>query len=505
MPTFGASFRLPPEGERLGDVDPAGTVQLTVVLRPGTPLDAQTHAGGPGISRAAYRALHGTPDDVVGRVRTVAKRFGLKVVSEDAAAHVVKLRGTYAQAVAAFQPTQIGLYAGAAGTGQFVARSGHIVIPDEIAQDVVAVMGLDQRPVAKPHFRPAAASAQTSYTPAQVAAAYKFPTGLDGTGQTIALIELGGGYKASDIAAYFTAAGISRSGKLVSVGVDGSTNAPDGDPNGADGEVQLDIEVAGSVAPGADIAVYFGPNQGSGFHDAISEAVNDTTNKPSVISISWGGPENAYTQQDIDAIDQALAQAATLGITVCVASGDNGSTDGATDGQNHVDFPASSANVLGCGGTSLRPGKSEVAWNDGAQGGASGGGYSASFPVPTWQNGVVTGSGRGVPDVAGNADPATGYKVSVDGSQAVIGGTSAVAPLWAGLVALINQSAGKNSGFINPILYAHTAAFTDIVSGNNGAFDAGPGWDPVTGLGSPVGTQVQAVLAGVSKGAAATS
>ncbi len=499
MAVFRPSFRHAPRTERLADVDPAGKVQLTVVLRPGAPLDAATHAGGPGISRQTYRALHGTPPEAVARVRAVAKEFGLKVVHEDAGAHLVRLGGTYAQAIAAFQPEQIGLYSDGAG-GEYVARSGHIMLPPDIAADVVAVLGLDQRPVARAQFRfrPAASAAATSYTPTQVATAYRFPTGVDGTGQTIALVELGGGYADASVAAYFKGAGINRTGKLTAVPVDGAANGGEADPTGADGEVQLDIEVAGSVAPGADIVVYFAPNQGAGFHDGISAAVNDTTNSPSVISISWGGPESGYAAQDLDAIDQAMAQAAALGITVCVASGDNGSTDGASDGKSHVDFPASSPNALACGGTSLPQGGPEVAWNDGAQGGASGGGYSSHFAIPAWQDGAVTNSKRGVPDVAGDADPDTGYQVSVDGSAAVIGGTSAVAPLWAGLVALCNQSLGRRAGFINPVLYANPKALTDITSGNNGAYKAGPGWDPVTGLGSPVGTQVLAALRGVA-------
>jgi kumamolisin len=510
MSKFRASFHHEPAAKRVADIDPAATVQLTIVLHPAASLDAATHTGGPGISRETYRALHATKDAAMQRVRTVAHRFGLTIVHEDASAHVIKLRGTYAQAIAAFQPEHIGLYDNGAG-GTFVGRSGHLDIPTEIAGDVVAVMGFDQRPIAKPHYRAAAAPAATdvSYTPAQIAAAYQFPPG-DGTGQTIALIELGGGYTDSDIAAYFTSAGIPRTGTLTAVGVDGAANAPDGNPNGADGEVQLDIEVAGAVAPGANIVVYFGPNQGSGFHDAISQAVNDATNNPGIVSISWGGPESTYAQQDLDAIDQALAQAATLGITVCVASGDNGSSDGQTDGKPHVDFPASSPNALACGGTSLPvigpgAGGTETAWNDGANGGASGGGYSASFAIPSWQSGIVQNSKRGVPDVAGDADPATGYQVSVDGTATVIGGTSAVAPLWAGLVALVNQSIGRRAGFINPLLYQNPTAFTDIVSGNNGAYKAAPGWDPVTGLGSPLGTQILAALQATPAPAAPTS
>jgi kumamolisin len=209
-------------------------------------------------------------------------------------------------------------------------------------------------------------------------------------------------------------------------------------------------------------------------------------------------------------MDEAFQSAAAMGVTVCVAAGDDGSTDGVTDGLNHVDFPASSPNVLACGGTELIASgnaiTSETVWNELANNeGATGGGISDVFPLPSWQTGAGVppsansshNVGRGVPDVAGDADPATGYVTLVDGNPDVIGGTSAVAPLWAGLIALINQSIGKPVGFINPLLYedASTAAdFHDITSGTNGAYSAGPGWDACTGLGSPIGIQVATAL-----------
>ena len=198
-----------------------------------------------------------------------------------------------------------------------------------------------------------------------------------------------------------------------------------------------------------------------------------------------------------------------MGITVCVASGDNGSSDGVNDGANHVDFPASSPHVLACGGTNLQGSgstiTSETVWNDGPQGGggATGGGVSAVFPVPAWQNslqatqtsgGAAALTMRGVPDVCGDADPASGYTVRIDGSDTVIGGTSAVAPLWAGLIALINAGRGSSVGFINPTLYANPGALNDITTGNNGAFQASPGWDACTGLGSPRGGAVAALF-----------
>ncbi len=329
---------------------------------------------------------------------------------------------------------------------------------------------------------------------------------MTGAGQTIGIIELGGGYNTSDLTTYFDGLGIAVP-TVTAVSVDGGTNAP-GDPNGADGEVALDIEVSGSIAPGANIVVYFAPNTSQGFLDALTTALQDTANgPPTVISISWGGPESSYSAQALSAFDDACQSAAALGITITVASGDNGSSDGATG--NNVDFPASSPHVLGCGGTEIIvSGNSiteEVVWDDLASGGgASGGGFSATFAVPSYQTsatGVAAGAlpgatGRGVPDVAGDASPETGYNVTFDGQNEVVGGTSAVAPLWAALIALLNQQRGSNIGFINPTLYQNAEnGFNDITEGNNGAWSAGPGWDPCTGLGSPNGAQLSQIFA----------
>jgi len=271
----------------------------------------------------------------------------------------------------------------------------------------------------------------------------------------------------------------------------------------------LDIEVAGAIAPAAKIVVYFAPNTDQGFLDAITTAIHDTTHRPSIISISWGGPESSWTQQSLTAYDQAFQAAAAMGITVCAAAGDNGSSDGATDGSDNVDFPASSPYVLACGGTSVQASEnaitSETVWNDGAQGGAGGGGISNFFAVPPYQEGLsaarTAGSSkrltnRGVPDVAGDADENTGYDVRVDGSDTVIGGTSAVAPLWSGLIARINSNSGKSAGYINPVLYRNQPAFNDITQGNNGDFAAARGWDACTGMGTPNGVQVASILTG---------
>jgi kumamolisin len=323
----------------------------------------------------------------------------------------------------------------------------------------------------------------------------------------VALIELGGGYRPADLQSYFAGLGLSAPA-VVAVSVDHATNAPSGDASGPDGEVMLDIEVVGSIASQAKIAVYFAPNTDAGFLDAITTAIHDTTNKPSVISISWGGPESSWTAQAMTAMDDAFQAAAAVGVTVCVASGDNGSSDGVADGADHVDFPASSPFALACGGTRLAATanriSAETVWNDSPSGGATGGGISAQFAAAAWQaelSAISTGgqktplTKRGVPDVAGNADPESGYNVRVDGTDAVIGGTSAVAPLWAALIACINQNAAKSAGYLNPQLYKKPAALRDITQGNNGDFSATNGWDACTGLGSPDGSALPGALA----------
>jgi kumamolisin len=404
---------------------------------------------------------------------------------------------------------------------------GSVHLPQDLSDRVEAVLGLDNRPAATTHFRlrPArkngaahkeaakngrrkssAAPAATSYTPLQIASFYDFPQGT-GQGQCVGIIELGGGERPVDLKAYFSGLGVNPAPKVITVPVDGAKNKPTHNPNGPDGEVMLDIEVVGAIAPQALIAVYFAPNTDAGFLDAITTALHDSTNKPSVISISWGGPESSWTPQSMNAFDSAFQAAATMGVTVCVASGDNGSSDGVGDNQDHVDFPASSPHVLACGGSSLQVSgnniASETVWNDGAQGGAGGGGVSSFFALPPWQNGlqVTRTSGgasaltmRGVPDVCGDADPETGYDVRIDGSDSVIGGTSAVAPLWAGLIARINQAKGSPAGFINPTLYQNRAAFRPITQGNNGDFAASQGWNACAGLGSPNGAQIAGQL-----------
>ncbi|HTU40146.1 MAG TPA: S53 family peptidase [Candidatus Aquilonibacter sp.] len=517
------SERAPLAGAReIGPADPTEMVDVTIRLRSKAGkkpiVDPEQYKKPLGerkvFSRKEFEQQHGADAQSMARVEAFAREHKLLVKEKSAARRTIVLAGSVAAMNEAFG-VQLKMYEHAGG--KYRGRTGPVHLPAELREDVEGVFGLDNRPQAKPHFRRRqgrggvrAAAVSLSYTPVQVAEFYEYPAGLDGTGECIALIELGGGYTPADLNTYWSQLKLAKRPAVSAVSVGGASNSPTGDPDGPDGEVMLDIEVTGALAPGAKIVAYFAENTDAGFLNAITTAAHDSTNNPSIISISWGGAESTWTEQAMTSMDEAFQAAAAMGVTVTVAAGDDGSTDGVSDGLNHVDFPASSPNVLACGGTKLVASgfeiTSEVVWNELAnREGATGGGVSDVFPLPSWQNvaGVPPSAnkghkiGRGVPDVAGDADPTTGYVTRVDGEPDVIGGTSAVAPLWAGLVALINQSVGKPVGFINAMLYQQgtaTGDFNDIISGNNGAYRAGPGWDACTGFGSPIGNKIAGIF-----------
>ncbi len=470
-------------------------------------------------SREEFDKEYATDEATIEKVEQFARDHNLSVSRIDRAQHAVYLTGNARDLSQAFS-TYLECYEEPSGA-TYRGRTGAIQVPEELADMIVSVNGLDDRPVARPkvRLRPALeahAGPTVNYTPQELARLYSFPAVANpGKGQCIAIIELGGGFRQSDLNTYFGKGGP----KVTAVSVDRGRNHPTGNPDSADGEVMLDIEVAGAIAPKANIAVYFAPNTNKGFLDAISAAVHDKTRKPSVISISWGSPEDGggYSTASLNAFDQVFLAAAALGVTVLAASGDSGSSDGMPAG-DHVDFPAASPRVTGCGGTRLlAPDKqtiqSETVWNDGVQGGATGGGVSRLFPVPDYQQGLTAArtdrtapalTGRGVPDLAANADPVTGYEVLVDGQRFAIGGTSAVAPLMAALVAILNQQIGKPIGFWNPILYSAVGgqAVRDVSSGDNGTYAAAKGWDACTGVGAPVGTAMLGLLSGTAINAA---
>ncbi len=497
-----------PDARLTGTPNLADIIEVSLMLRRRAALDL-SRPDTP-VPRDAFAARYGADPEDLHRVEAFAQQFDLTIVGADLARRTVVVAGTIAAMNEAFGTT-LQLYQ--SDHGLYRGRSGALYLPADLQDVVEGVFGLDNRPQAavrcRRHRRVVGdlAATATSYTPPQIARLYQFPTALTGAGQTVAIIELGGGYRTADLQAYFAALGL-RTPSVTSVSVDGGRNAPSGDPNSADGEVLLDLEIVGAIANGARLAVYFAPNTDRGFLDAITTSVHDPVRTPAIVSISWGGPESSWTAQALRGYDQAFQDAAALGVTVCCASGDSGSSDGVNDGHAHVDFPASSPHVLACGGTHVESTAGsltrEVVWNGGASGGATGGGVSAVFALPAYQAAARVppsvnpphASGRGVPDVAGDADPATGYHVRVDGHDVVYGGTSAVAPLWSALVALINEGRGTPLGYLNPVLYAAGAkGFRDITSGTNGAYQAGPGWDTCTGLGSPNGQALLKALA----------
>src|SRR5438477_4315724 len=556
----GSEKKMLPNAKAIGKLHPDKEIEITVLVRRGISgageraqrrdvmmLGTRLPEEREYFDREEFAAARGANPADLDRIDTFAHEHNLTVVQTSIPRRTIKLAGTVADLTAAFG-AKLRRYR--IGRRTFRGRTGALSVPRELAEIVVGVFGLDNRPVARPHYRrldrlaagrKRARTTRTgprnarneSFTPPEVARLYNFPSGLNGRSQCIALIELndfdeqgritGTGFSTADLRTYFKTLGVPKP-PVVAIGVDGGANKPGRDIN-ADAEVMLDIEVAGAVAPAAKIAVYFAPNTDQGFLEAINAALHDNVRNPSVISISWGGPEDTWTAQALNAFNQVMEDAAALGVTVCCAAGDNGSadlplTDGQghrlRDGRPHVDFPAASPFALACGGTRLEGAQttisSEVVWNEGDRGGAGGGGVSRVFPRPSYQSKLRIPkspqgtSGRGVPDVAGDADPFTGYQVRVGGQNTVIGGTSAVAPLWAGLIACINQrliSQGKKpAGFINPFLYNSPRLFHDIVQGDNDIdgtlhkYAAHAGWDACTGLGSPDGTRLMQALGG---------
>ena len=549
VPLPGSKKSLLPNSRPAGPVNPSELASLTVRVRSaGDPKALQKRVYEQAAKPLAKREYltheqlaeqHGASKEDLDKVEAFAQQHDLFVVRRSAPARTIELRGKLADLRAAFH-ADVGMYHHSTGT--YRGRQGEITVPQELQPIITGVFGFDTRPKHRAttsgrrstpspgktsgasganRARKAASAkgsaaagpgGQNGVASTEFASRYNFPTQsngtkLDGTGQTIAIIELGGGYRTSDLKVFFHEIGV-KTPTVASISVDTAASNPT-TADSADGEVMLDIEVAGAAAPNATFAVYFAPNNGDkGFIDAISAAVHDAERKPSVISISWGGPEDPTDQMGINEFHDLFASAGALGITVCVAAGDHGTADeisGQWDGKIHVDHPACDDLVLACGGTQIDNGI-DVVWNDGTpldQGGwATGGGISEVFTVPSYQtaaNKIISiddgKPGRGVPDIAMSA---TNYFTRVDRQEGASGGTSAVAPLMAALVALLNQGKQKNVGFLNPFLYSNVAkgVVHDVTSGTNAitntvkGYNAGPGWDPCSGLGTPDGTAI---------------
>jgi kumamolisin len=530
----GSERGLVPQAQDLGPVDPDQQLTATVVLAPAAPA-SDTEAftleeprRRRYLTREELAERRGASAEAAAALRRFADDHGLRVGRVDLARRTIELSGTVAQFNDAFR-TDLRQFQRRGET--YRSRVGALHVPAALERSVDAVVGLTNRIQARTRYRrrgpEATAAAASSFTPPEVATLYSFPTGVTGSGQCVGILELntpvnpddpdspsGAGYSTADLQAYFAGLGIDPAPEVVAVPVDGGTNSPGVNPD-VDVEVMLDIEVIGAVAPGATIVVYFAPNTDQGFIDAIKAAVHDDVNQPSVFSISWGAAEEEWNAMTRTAVDNALQDAAAVGLTVLAASGDDGSRDNLTDGRVHTDYPASSPWAVGCGGTRITVEGGtitrEEVWNDASSDhGAGGGGVSKAYPRPGYQEHVHVPPdaddhtpGRGVPDVAGNASPLSGYRIRLNGGQTgVVGGTSAVAPLYSALVALANEGLGFPLGFLLPIVYspARTLLFRDIRTGNNRVasdlkgYDAGHGWDPCSGLGRFSGEKLLSTL-----------
>jgi hypothetical protein len=512
----GSERRPSPTARVVGPVDPNERISVTIVVRrrpDGEPMPDFEHFRTtrphirPRVSQQEFAAKYGASDDDLKKVTDFARGAGLAVEETHAARRTVVVSGSAEQMSEAFGVTlqryehQVERRRGEQPvTETYRGRDGFIHIPQDLAGIIVGVFGLDNRRITKRNSDP---PNTVTVSVSQVTQLYNFPTN-SAAGQTIAIFSETG-YQSADISTNFGGSPPTITDISVDANNDGS----------ADLETTQDITIAGLAAPGSAIAVYFTTYDEKGWVDLINRVIHPNQGDPvcSVLSSSFyvlNGDDAAVSagasQNWVNAVTAAFQDAAVQSVTVCIASGDSGTQSKIFDGKAHVQYPGSDPWVLSVGGTTIGNinGSSfdEYVWNDDQ--GATGGGVSDYFPLPSYQNGVGVPKslndnhvGRGVPDVAANASANSGYPLTVGGVGAIGNGTSAAAPLWAGLIAVLNAALGENVGFVNPAIYEiGSAGFYDIVS-NPGATDnsfggvagypVGPGWDACTGWGSPNG------------------
>jgi kumamolisin len=514
-----------------GSTNANTVIEVSVKLRRKKVLPTVTGRPAVTLTRQEFADQYGAAQPDIDAVVKAFTPFGLSAIDEDQASRTIRFRGTVAAMEQAFQ---VKLFNYTHESGDYRGRVGNVSVPNAVKDIVQGVFGLDNRRVVRRRHPAHATSHQhlksvpsAWYIPSELATHYNFPPG-DGSGQTVGLLEFGGGYFESDLAAFCRLAKIPNPPTVVTISTDGTaTDAKDG----AEGEVMLDIEVVAGVCPAAKIAVYFAQFTEQGWITALDAAVQDQTNNPGVISASWGEAEDTdiWTVAAMTAVNDTLQGAATIGVTVCIAAGDDGSSDAVTDGHAHVDFPSASPYVLSVGGTTI-PSKGgtspDIVWMEGDglradNGGSTGGGVSTVFPRPAWQSAITIQPinpgaiiGRTMPDLAANADwNASPYLLYVDGKAQGNGGTSAATPLVAGLLTLINaaRAPAPRVGYLTPVLYqagpgtsvtVGAAGCTDVTSGENktatiGGFSAGPGYDAVSGWGTPNGKSLLEILSTV--------
>jgi kumamolisin len=480
------------ESERLRDLDPDERIDITVTVAP----ERQ--------------------GDTIQQVAAALERLGLSVISSSQASHSVRLSGTAAQMEAAFQPA-LAVYKHPE-QGEFRGRERGLQIPAELEGLITGVFGLDERRVARRRALPLALTeSANAVSPAELASHYDFPAG-DGSGQTVAIAEFGGGYFASDLTAFCAKQG-SAVPKVTTVGVNGAPiytlaeiqqlpQQQQQEQMDDSVEVNMDVQIVAGLAPGAEQIVYFSTFDEQGWVDLLNEVIEHSPAAAVALSVSWGLAEDDpdWSAAARQAIDERLQAVAAAGITVCVAAGDDGSADQESDGRAHVDFPASSPHALAVGGT-MFSGETDVVWwqspgERSGGGGATGGGVSVFFPRPCWQDVQIASinpgaiDGRVIPDIAALAGPPF-YDLIFNGQDQPNGGTSAATPLWASLIALLagSEATPWKPQFLAPLLYAAgsgggtvgSEGCTDVTSGDNNSstlgkgYSAGPGFDAVSG------------------------
>jgi kumamolisin len=535
------SRRPPPvDGIRLRDVDANTRVNVTVTLK-GPDLPPMSEMPATALSREEIDRRYGVPAETVLKVEQALSAFGLKVRAVYQGGRSLRLTGPASAIQAAFRPN-LGVYQ-VPGQGQIRAREGDLWIPAELDGLITGVFGIDQRRVAHRHPVNRMAAAQATprvgpLTPAQLREHYNFPDS-EGAGKTIAIAEFGTplndgsvlppAFIPSDVAAFCQQNGVSLPAiKVVSVGISPISKAQF-DAQKAEGgalfealeessiETMMDVQIVAALCPKSNIDVYFAPWGEGGWVDLIDEATSGDA-APVALSISYGLFEEAgdWSHGVADRINHRMQLAAMRGVTVCVSTGDDGTGCQANDRRSHTEFPSCSPFVLAVGGTQLNAGPGgeaqEVVWRTppgwrkpNTGGGATGGGVSRHNPRPPWQNVQINSlnpgasDGRVTPDVAALAG-APFYAMMFDGEVFPGGGgTSAATPLWASLIALIDVAlpAGKQQRFWPPLLYkaqVNKNGFTDITSGHNASipnpgvgYEAGQGFDAVTGWGAPDG------------------
>jgi len=503
------SHRSEPRGAVVaGEIDPDEPLTVTLYFKRRSPKPAPGSKADlarlmrPMTRRALDAERLRTHRQAASRIIEFAEENGVVVCDVDHTRRRMRLEAPAGRLAELFG-VSLGLYHD--GKRTFRARSGPLRVPRAIAPWTRAVLGFDQRPQVQSL---AAGTGDEGLWPTEIARLYGIPLDQDVTSQCVGIIALGGGYRPTDLST-----ALARMGRAPPIVVDhpvGGVTNQWSDGSKSDEEIALDLQVLAGLMPGARIVVYFAANTSAALAEAIHEAVLDETNRPQVLSISWGSPEKYWTSQTRAAVQAALADAVTRKVTVVAASGDELATSGVSDGKAHVWFPASSPYVLGCGGTAITLGAvgivSESVWNDGSVG--TGGGISDVYPVPDYQSAlpiptsVSTGApGRGVPDIAALASASPGYRIVLDGKEMVKDGTSAATPLWAALIAMANARRGAPVGLVHPQLYAAPGLLRPIITGDNRAHGVGyaatAGWNACAGLGVPRGAAIIDALAAV--------